>query len=220
METPGSPGPSTDDDDGDLTFDELVARHEAYIRLQAQKYVFRIFGFVEGWKQDVDDVVQQTLFQLWLAYRRISIENFRAYARQIVRNETINLMRRYKRDIVQRLQKGDDGEIYLSNQIYLHSLDESSDPQSIVERQERQRELMVKVGDAVVDLPDCQREAMVCKLWEEIDEGLQIIEEALRKHGLETNKSWPEGKKEKQRLQSSLSPARRKLKRLLEERGE
>lgn len=202
--------------ESDLEFDVLVKPLIPYINALARKSVIRIFGYVDLWEHDVDDIVQQTLIQLWLAYRRTSIGNIRAYARRIVHHETINVLRRRRPDIVLRLQRGDDGEVYLDNQLYAQSQDEASDPQRVVEQQEQRCELMTGVGEAVSDLPAHQRDAMICELREKIDEGLQFIEAALQKRGVDSNKDWPEGKREKQRLQASLSPARRKLKEMFE----
>lgn len=196
---------------GDAKFDEVVGPLVPFIYATARKYVSRTSQPVTLWCMDVDEVVQISLFQLWLAYQRTPIDNFKAYARRVVHNEAVNLVRRRKREPVQRLQTGDDGEFYQGNQVHPRSLDEASDPQEVVAQQEYERELLMKVGGVVSKLPTCQKEAMICHLKEKIDNVLVLVD-VFSEYDLHIqDMNWPVEKRELQSRKASVSPARRKV---------
>ena len=76
------------------------------------------------------------------------------------------------------------------------------------------KEMLAEVVEDVLKLPAIQRYAMICVL-KDVAEGSFPLEEVFGKHGIDTKTiDWPEDPFELQRLQSSLSVARKKVRAL------
>lgn len=102
-----------------------------------------------------------------------------------------------------------DGEMYQDNAILITG-DGLCDPVIEFER----KELIAEVVDDVLNLPAIQRYAMICVLKDEVGD-IFPLEEVFGKHSIDIKTiNWPEDPIELQKLHSSLSVARKKLRAL------
>jgi RNA polymerase sigma factor (sigma-70 family) len=158
---------------------------------------------------DSDDLVQSTLIKLWLMSNHKPIENPGAYLKTIIRRQAIDMVRQRKPTV--SLSMDEEGELSQVD-VLLPSGEDVGDPALEYER----KELLEEVLDAVVQLPPMQMRAMIAALKDEVGDGFPLAEE-FAKRGIDIQPiGWPEDRFERQRLLSSLSVARRKLRRFME----
>jgi len=163
---------------------------------------------LEEFDDEVDELAQKSLITFWpkLISKEIQIISPEAYLSRIVRSRCIDMMRQRKNMATSRLLLDQDGEMYQGNALPItgHGL---CDPVAEFER----KELIAEVVDDVLELPAVQRYAMICVLKDEVGDTLPL-EEVFGKHGIDIKTiNWPEDPIELQKLQSSLSVARKKL---------
>ncbi len=92
------------------------------------------------------------------------------------------------------------------------------DPAYEVEAQEIDSGTLRDITDTVNSLPSRQQYALICRLKDNLDDSLVLIDSL---HNLEVDPEivhWPEEKDDKQSLKASLSVVRKKLQFLLSEK--
>ena len=162
--------------------------------------------------EEIDDLIQVTLIAFWL---RLVSENEQivspqAYITVMVRSRCIDLVRRQKKQKrVQRLSFGDDGEPY-QDDVLARSSNGEQDPSLEYDY----KESLVSLVNDILQLPPCQQRAMICLLKDEVQD-MPLLCEIFWEHGRDLHAvNWPQDAVELQRLRSSLTIARRKLRAL------
>lgn len=207
-------GPSAFDSDPDA--EEILKQHDTYIVDLARKKVPRNIVRPEMLHDEIDELSQRVRFKLWLSLRKKRIKNLRAYIRSVVYTEVINMVRQHQSTLP--LPLGEDGELYQGNIIATPS-EGMQDPAYEIEQEEAIEDYTKETVEAVVNLPPRQQQAMICSLIDKIDDVLPLID-ALRNHAINIEEvNWPEESDELQRLQASLSIARKKLRSLKRKQG-
>src|SRR5205085_6783159 len=113
-------------------------------------------------------------------------------------------IRRRQSKLTSPLPMDQDGELY-QGRVLLVPSDGMQDPAFEFER----KELIAEVVNDVLTLPPIQRYAMICTLKDEIGDTFPLAE-TFRKHGIDIETiNWPRERMELQKLQSSLSVARK-----------
>lgn len=188
--------------------DEMLERCDSFIQTLARKKIPRTITSAEVIDLDIDELAQITRFNLWLALRKQDIRNTNAYIRRIVYNESINMIRQHKP--VESLITDDDGELSLTHRIVASS-QEIQNPAERIEHEEMLSSYRRRLIQIVLELPPQQQRAMICELKDQIADILPLVD-MFRPYGIDIESiHWPETKKELQRMRSSLSVARRKL---------
>lgn len=158
---------------------------------------------------DKEEVAQQTRMKLAMALRVRHINNLKAYIKVCVHNEFINLLRHQRPWLP--LATTEDGELQQQGLVLMSHSQGMGDPQIEVERKQTFQELLEAIVRAILTFPRVQQRVMVCFLREYIDDPV-VLAETFRLHNVDiTDIGWPQDNVAKQRLQSSYSPARRKL---------
>ncbi len=191
-----------------VELDKTLERYYKYIVRLARILLPRNIVPLEEFDDEVDELAQKALITFWpkLISKEIQIISPEAYLSRIVRSRCIDMMRQRKNMATSRLLLDQDGEMYQGNALPItgHGL---CDPVAEFER----KELIAEVVDDVLELPAVQRYAMICVLKDEVGDTLPL-EEVFGKHGIDIKTiNWPEDPIELQKLQSSLSVARKKL---------
>ena len=195
-------GPFEYDDDPDI--DEFINKHVFYIQDLARKEFSQNIGPAER-----DDLVQDSLIKLWLISKRTTLTNPKAYIRRIVHTTVVDTLRKFKPHLYQALPVDDDGEIQEGNMVVIPRA-ELRDPEAILEEKETLEELMGELVNVVSELHPRQRYSAICTLKDRVDDLLQFVD-ALQEKGIESDLQWPLETIERQRLQASYSPAKRKV---------
>ncbi len=194
------PGPSPYDND--LGIDEML-EYYAYILAVTWRQVPSNIGPI-----DSEDIAQETFMKLWIISQKQHIENPKAYIRRIVHTAVVDMVRKFKPHLYQALPGDEDGEIQEGNLVIPGA--ELGDPETILEEKEAVEELMGELVDVVSELRPRQMHSTICTLKDRVDDLIQFVD-ALQEKGIETELQWPLGTTERQRLQASYSPAKRKV---------
>lgn len=201
---PGQPASERDHVD----LDKSLERYYKYIVKLARIQVPRSMVPPEEFDDEVDDLAQKALITFWpkLISEEFQIASPKAYLTRIVRSRSIDMMRQRKSMATSRLLLDQDGELYQGKALIITG-DGLCDPVVEYER----KELIAEVIDDVLELPAIQRYAMICVLKDEVGDTFPL-EEIFDKHGIDIKTiHWPKDPIKLQKLQSSLSVARKKL---------
>ena len=132
-------------------FEQLVERHQALI--------LGTVGRMLGSNSDVEDIAQQVFVRVWKSAGRYKPQaKFTTWLLKITRNLVFNEMRRQKRHPHVPIQPEPGAE-----EIPVRS-DESAEPDAML----LESELRKAVDDAIQQLPDTQRMAVVLRRYEEL----------------------------------------------------
>ena len=195
------PGPSPYDNDPGI--DEILEYHE-YILAVTRRQVPCNIGPI-----DSEDIAQEAFVKLWIISQRQPIENPKAYIRRIVHTTVVDTLRKFKPHLYQALPVDDDEEIQEGNLVIIPSA-ELRDPEAILEERETVEERMGELVNVVSELRPRQMHSTICTLKDRVDDLLQFVD-ALQEKGIESDLQWPLETTERQRLQASYSPAKRKV---------
>jgi len=195
------PGPSPYDND--LGIDEML-EYYAYILAVTWRQVPSNIGPI-----DSEDIAQETFMKLWIISQKQPIENPKAYIRRIVHTTVVDMVRKFKPHLYQALPVDEDGEIQEGDLVVIPGA-ELGDPEIILEEKEAVEELMGELVDVVSELRPRQVHSTICTLKDRVDDLIQFVD-ALQEKGIEAELQWPLGTTERQRLQASYSPAKRKV---------
>jgi len=195
--------PGTSPYDNDSGIDEMLEYYE-YILAVTWRQVPSNIGPI-----DSEDVAQEAFMKLWIISQKQPIENPKAYIRRIVHTAVVDMVRKFKPHLYQTLPVDEDGEIQEGNLVVIPSA-ELGDPETILEEKEAVEELMGELVDVVSELRPRQMHSTICTLKDRVDDLIQLVD-ALQEKGIESELQWPLGTTERQRLQASYSPAKRKV---------
>ena len=195
--------PGTSPYDNDSGIDEMLEYYE-YILAVTWRQVPSNIGPI-----DSEDVAQEVFMKLWIISQKQLIENPKAYIRRIVHTTVVDMVRKFKPHLYQALPVDEDGEIQEGNLVVIPGA-ELGDPEAILEEKEAAEELMGELVDVVSELRPRQMHSTICTLKDRVDDLLQFVD-ALQEKGIESELQWPLGTTERQRLQASYSPAKRKV---------
>lgn len=188
--------------------DKSLERYYGHIVKLARIQVPRSMVPPEEFEDEVEELAQKALITFWpkLISKEHQIASPKAYLKHIVRSRSIDMLRQRKSMATSRLLLDQDGELYQGNALIITG-DGLCDPAVEFER----KELIAEVVDDVLELPAIQRYAMICELKDEVGDTFPL-EEIFVKHGIDIKTiNWPEDPIELQKLKSSLSVARKKL---------
>jgi RNA polymerase sigma factor (sigma-70 family) len=193
-------GPSPYDSDPGI--DEVEEYYE-YILAVTRRQVPSNIGPI-----DSEDIAQEAFIKLWGVSCKQSIENPKAYIRRIVHTTVVDTLRKCKLQY-QAFPVDEDGEIQEGNLVVIPSA-ELRNPETILEEKETAEERMGGLVSVVSELHPRQRHSAICTLKDRVDDLLQLVD-ALQEKGIESGMQWPVEATERQRLQASYSPAKRRV---------
>ncbi len=156
---------------------------------------------------DVDELVQVTLIKLWQILLKQTVTYPTAYARRIIFHEVVNMVRRHNYCLP--LQTSEDGEIVEGRTSRIER-EEQQNPAEIFDVEVREQDTLAQVVDIIANMSLRQQQASICRLKERVDNLTQLVD-ALNSRNIESEVEYPENSYERQKLQSSYSPAKRKL---------
>jgi RNA polymerase sigma-70 factor (ECF subfamily) len=137
---------------GDMSaFEQLIERHQALVAGTAARML--------GSNSDVEDIAQQVFIRVWKSAARYRPRaKFTTWLLKITRNLVFNELRRTKRRAQMPLQPDPQGEeIPLSDEIT------AAPDASLLEN-----ELQQAIEDAITQLPETQRMALILRRYEEL----------------------------------------------------
>lgn len=194
-----------------VELDKSLESYHKYIVKLARMLIPRNKLSPEEFDDEVDELAQRALITFWpkLHSKEIQIRAPKAYLSRIVQSRCIDMMRQRKNMATTPLLLDQDGEMYQGNALPITG-NGLYDPVAEFEC----KEMLAEVVEDVLKLPAIQRYAMICVL-KDVAEDSFPLEEVFGKHGIDTKTiNWPEDPFELQKLQSSLSVARKKLRAL------
>ena len=190
-----------------IDIDEVLKDVDALLRPLARKNLPHSIVLQEVEDLEEADLAQRALIKLWLAMRKEPITHYRAYARRIIHNESIDMLRQHKP--TSQLPLNEDGELEQGLLVLSNTL--IDDPADEVEFQDTVKRYIAFVVDDVLDLPQQQRCAMICELKNKVADMLPIAE-AFSRQGVNISEiNWSQDKNELQSQRASLSIARKKM---------
>lgn len=144
-----------------VAFETLVERHQALVAGTIARML--------GSNSDVEDIAQQVFIRVWKsAARYVARAKFTTWLLKITRNLVFNEMRRAKRHPHVPVQIDPEAEeIPLKDEI-------TAPPDATL----LQEELQGKIDDAIAQLPDTQRMALVLRRYQELsyEEIAEVLE--------------------------------------------
>jgi len=159
---PGNPGRSDEDaedvrlmrlvSDGDTSaFETLVERHQSLVAGTVARML--------GSNSDVEDIAQQVFIRVWKSARRyVSRAKFTTWLLKITRNLVFNELRRSKRHAHVPLQTDPGAEEF--------PLKDEKNPAP--DASLLQTELQQAIEDAITQLPESQRIALILRRYEQL----------------------------------------------------
>jgi len=134
-----------------MAFEQLVERHQALVAGTVGRMLWN--------NADVEDIAQQVFVRVWKSAKRYEPRaKFTTWLLKITRNLVFNELRRRKRHATVPLQSEVEGE-----ELQLRDLREQTPDASLLER-----ELQSSIEDAISELPESQRMAVVLRRYDEL----------------------------------------------------
>lgn len=188
--------------------DETLSEIDTFLRGIARKQLPHTIIRQGTEDMEASDLAQHTLIKLWEEMQKRSITHYRAYARTIMRNASMDMVRRYRP--VSQLPLNEHGELD-HGQLLFASSEATNDPALQIEQQDSLTQLIRAVVDDVLKLPFQQRRAMICDLKDQIADLLPIAE-AFFERGVDIETiNWSQDQRELRSQRVSLGVARKKL---------
>jgi len=162
---------------------------------------------------EIKEVIQHVRIKLWEKLQeQHSITHYKTYIKSMIRNAFIDEMRKKKHLLP--LLTDEYGEIE-GTLVAIYSA-YTLDPASAFEQRVEADELIDIVVEAIVQLPERQKFAILCQLRERVDDLIQL-DSILQAHAVNANTIvWPSKLAEKQLLKASIPPARKKIRQHLQ----
>ncbi len=134
-----------------MAFEQLVERHQALVAGTVGRMLWN--------NADVEDIAQQVFVRVWKSAKRYEPRaKFTTWLLKITRNLVFNELRRRKRHATVPLQSEVEGE-----ELQLRDRREQTPDASLLER-----ELQSSIEDAISELPESQRMAVVLRRYDEL----------------------------------------------------
>lgn len=134
-----------------MAFEQLVERHQALVAGTVGRMLWN--------NADVEDIAQQVFVRVWKSAKRYEPRaKFTTWLLKITRNLVFNELRRRKRHATVPLQSEVEGE-----ELQLPDRREQTPDASLLER-----ELQSSIEDAIGQLPESQRMAVVLRRYDEL----------------------------------------------------
>ncbi len=198
---------------GDVDIDTMLEQLNGYIQRLAKQHTPRHVSLYETLDLETEELAQNIRIKLWLALRKEAIGSPKAYIRRIAFNEAVNMIRGCKKTLP--LLFDEDGEPYQGNTIQVFE-EEMQDPARQLEQEETLADYARWLANVVDSLPARQRRALLCTLKDQCDDIISLIN-TFKEQKIDVEATqWPEDKVDRNRLKSSLSVTRKKLRQLLE----
>ena len=180
---------------------------ERYIRDVAKRQLTRDSTAFNDLDEEINDLAQTALIAYWKVLSNNGyIISPKAYLNSTIRSRLIDLMRQRKHKTYLSLPVDEDGELYQGD-VMLVPGEGMQDPALQFE----QKEFIAEVITDVMNLPWCQRRAMVCMLKDEVGDTPGLEVEFCKQGSVLSAINWPTDPVERQSLKSSLSVARKKM---------
>ncbi len=155
---------------------------------------------------DRDDLTQLVRIKMMQALQKRSIRNLSKYLKSIAHNEYVSFIRRQKPTV--SLFASDEEE---REDEPVSTKEGFRDPQVEYAATTSYNERLETIVRTIMALPKVQMRVAVCFIRDRMDDPLSLID-AFRQHNLDISMlQWPTDPKEKQCLQASYTPVRKKL---------
>ena len=186
----------------------FLEQFDSYIR-KCVRYKFPYNAIASFRMEDeIDEICQKTRIKLWIALKKGPISNPTAYINTIVATEVVDVVRRYRKTCP--LPVDDDGEFFQSIPLAISGR-EAQNPIEILEQEEGAIEAAFWAFHAILSLPPRQQYALLWGLKKQIDDVLPVIT-ILSAYNIDVEEiNIVQKRQEKQRLNTLLSLARKKL---------
>jgi len=184
------------------TSEAILEDIDGYIITQTKKLMcWHLVARKELDTLEVDELTQRVRIKFWKVLEKGQVFRPYSYVRSIIYSEFIDMKRQQKQ--IFPLPSDEEEEA--------HCLKHQEDPaDEIIQRMEAQS-LLQQVVQMVIDLPPRQRMAMICSLWEQVDDLIQL-RTILTAYGFDGKAmETPLERTGRRTLLASLSVARRKL---------
>ena len=187
--------------------EELLERLDPFIVAEVGK---RAYGLSE---QKQDEISQNVRIKLWHALEKRIIVYPRAYVRTIIKNTFNDLGREC---LLPELVSLDEyGEVSRGS-VVVNLSEEWENPEQVVEQREAMANWLEIASEALLLLPPRQQVAIVCSLFQHIDDVVKLKQVFERYEVPIEMEDWPNDVEEKQRLKALVSVARRKVAQFIE----
>ncbi len=159
---------------------------------------------------DCDDIAQQVRIKMMRALEEKCIHSLSQYMKSVAHNEYVSFMRRQKPTLPLLESDEEDIQGYRKDELIATQVG-CRDPQVEFEASNSYNECIEVLVCTVIAMPKVQMRVAVCFIRERMDDPLSLAS-AFRRHDMDISTlQWPTEPKERQRLQASYAPVRKKL---------
>jgi hypothetical protein len=185
--------------------ESILVAYDPYIVSLMRSGTFTHLSFM-----DRDDITQQIRIKMMRALQEKSIHSLSKYMKSVGHNEYVSFMRRQKPALPLRDNDDEEGLGYREDELV--ALQEGfRDPQIEFEATNGYYERLEAMVRAILAMPKVQMRVAICSIRDRMDDPLSLTT-AFERYNLDISAlQWPTDPKEKQRLQASYAPVRKKL---------
>jgi Sigma-70 region 2 len=192
-----------------LEIDEVAQNTRIKFWLSSIKSTFTHLSFM-----DRDDLTQQIRIKMMRALSEKSVHNLSKYLKSIAHNEYVSFMRRHKPTLSLSILDEEEKQGYYED-VLASTQEGFRDPQVEFETVCDYYGCLETLVREVIAMPRVQMRVAVCYLRDRFDD-VSLLTDAFRRHNLDISTlQWPTDPKERQRLQASYAPVRKKLARAM-----
>ncbi len=185
--------------------ESILVAYDPYIVSLMRNGTFTPLSFM-----DRDDLTQQVRIKMMRALTEKRIHNISKYLKSMAHNEYVSFMRRRKPTLPLLESDEDDVQGYRKNELVAMQ-EGCRDPQIEFEATNSYYERLETMVRAILALPKVQMRVAICSIRDRMDDPLSLTT-AFGRYNLDISAlQWPTDPKEKQRLQASYAPVRKKL---------
>jgi hypothetical protein len=185
------------------TNEMILTEVDGYIVSQVKKLLYgqQNFKYEDFNDLEVDELTQRVRIKFWKTLEKGLVLHPYSYVKRVVYSEFIDMKRQQKRTVVLPI---DDEEV-------IDSFHGTVDPADEVIQQIEFHLFLQRLVRMIVDLPPRQQLAMICWLWEKVDDVVQL-RSILIGCGFDIDHmELPSARSERHAMLASLSVARQKL---------
>jgi DNA-directed RNA polymerase specialized sigma24 family protein len=189
------------------SFHAIASILEAY-----DPYIVSLSALTNLSYMDRDDLAQCIRIRMMYALHEKSIHHLPRYMKSVAHNEYVSFIRRRQKKLTVPLIDNDDDEDWGCREDELVATKEGfRDPQVEFEATNGYHELLEMIVHVILTLSRVQMHAAICSIRDHMDDPLSLAA-AFMRHNLDISSyQWPTDPKEKQRMQASYAPVRKKL---------